>query len=267
MAILTGYFDDSSDPKRQKYMAVGGIVGGVVQLLDLDILWSSATNGLTEPFRSTECETQHGQFAGWQKVDCDALMRSLVQAILRANVFDVGSIVPVEDYRAIFPDAGEYDPYFLALKHTLINMAKVGAGPPYDGLGDMDVRIVCEDSETTSSRALRVYQELKALPGWTWRKALVGFSTAPKKLMALQAADMVAREAYKHAANLGVRNTRKPVKILNERLSFHLWTRETLEYLRDNGGPSNLDALTNWGKMGPSRPQMHRFCGSTFDLA
>jgi hypothetical protein len=231
------------------------------------MFWSSATKGLTEPFRSTDCETQHGQFEGWQKADCDALMKSLVRAILSAYVFGVGSIVPVEDYRAMFPDAGEYDPYFLALKHTLINMAKVGAGPPYDWLGDMDVRIVCEDSDTTSSGAFRVYQELKAFPGWTWGRALAGFSTVSKKLMALQAADMVAREAYKHAANLGERKTRKPVKVLNERLSFHLWTRETLEFLRDNGGPSNLDALTNWGKPGPPRPQMHRFCGSTFDLA
>ena len=66
------------------------------------------------------------------------LMRSLVQAILSANVFGVGSIVPVQDYRTIFPHAGEYDPYFPALKHTLINMAKVGAGP---SVGSRDLGI------------------------------------------------------------------------------------------------------------------------------
>jgi hypothetical protein len=266
LAILEAYLDDSSDPKRQQYMAVGGIVLAGWQPIDFEVLWANATKMLTEPFRSTDCETQHGQFSEWSKTDCTRLMVDLVRILQKTEVHSIGCIVPVSDYRDVFPGSSEYDPYFLALKHTLINMAKVGFGEG-DGSGKIDVRVVCEDSETTSSKAHQVYGELKAFPGWEWGRSLAGFSTAPKTVRALQAADMIAREAYKHAANLGVRKTRKPVKALHQILSFHLWTRDTLEYLRDKGSQSNLDALANWGQRGPKPPQMQRFYGSTFDMA
>ena len=84
--------------------------------------------------------------------------------------------------------------------------------------------------------------------------------------MALQAADLMAREAFKHADNLGVRRTRKPVKELHDRISFHLWTKQSLEYLKDNGGPDNLATLIGWAQGSIKPPQMVRFTGSSFDL-
>lgn len=250
MAILHAYFDDSSDSKHQRFMAVGGLVGVDAQFTDLDIYWSHETNGLA-PFRSTECETQHGQFKNWSKRDCDSLMARLVSAIRKSHLLAYGSVVPVDDYRQVFPNADEYDPYFLALRHTIINMAFVGSVRS-DGTDkkNVDVKICVEDSDATSRRALRVYNELKAFSGWTWGRSLAGFSTASKKLMALQGADLMAREAYKHADNLGVRKTRKPVKALHDKTHFHIWNRSTLEHLRDAGGPTNLNALTHWGDTG-----------------
>ena len=171
------------------------------------------------------------------------------------------------DYRSVFSDADEYDPHFLALRHALINVACVGAVSRGDTLGTIGIRICCEDSTTTSNREKKIYDELKDFAGWRWGKAFVGFSTARKELMALQAADLIAREAYKHAVNRGVRPTRKPVKVLHQLLSFHLWTRPALEYLRDAGGPSSLKALTGWGQSAIKPPQMLRFSGATFDLA
>jgi len=146
-------------------------------------------------------------------------------------------------------------------------VAYIGAVRNSDRAGIIDIRTVCEDSEATSNAAKRVYDELKSFDGWIWKKALAGFSTASKKLMALQASDMIAREAYKHAANIGIRKTRKPVKALHRNVSFHLWTRDALEYLRDAGGPNSLLALTTWGQTGVNPPQMSRFWGPTFDLS
>jgi hypothetical protein len=267
MTKLHAYFDDSADPKHERYMAVGGLVGTGVQFDELDIFWCSATNGLTEPFRSTECECQQGQFSTWNKSDCDSLMKQLVEIIRQTQLHGVGFIVPVADYRHVFPDAQEYDPYFLAVRHTLINMAYVASPKPsLDRAGKIDLRIVCEESTTTSARAKKIYDELKTFPGWRWGKAIAGFSTGTKRLMPLQAADLIAREAYKHAVNLGMRPTRKPVKTLHNRLSFHLWTRPALEYLRDHGGPADLTTLTGWGQSAEKPPQMHRFYGTTFDL-
>jgi hypothetical protein len=50
------------------------------------------------------------------------------------------------------------------------------------------------------------------------------------------------------ALNLGIRKTRKPDRTLHRRTSFHLWTLEALEFLRDHGGPENLAFLTQWGQ-------------------
>ena len=266
MATLHAYFDDSADSRHEEYQAVGGLVGSSGQFDILDILWADATTNLSEPFHATDCETQHGQFEGWDKAACDALMKRLVAVIRKTDLHGVGFIVPVQEYRTVFPRSEGFDPYFLALRQTLINMAYISSPKrSIDSIGRIDVKIVCEDGPTHNV-AKRIYDELKQFNGWTWGRSLAGFTAGSKRIMALQASDLIAREAYKHAANLGIRRTRKPVKALNDRLSFHLWTKQCLEYLRDNGSPTDLAFITGWGQGLTKPPQMHRFYGSTFDL-
>src|ERR1700685_919088 len=67
-------FDDSSDDKRQEYVSAGGLICKEEQWIAFGKDWVVATQHLSEPFRSTDCECQHGQFARWDKKDCDALM-------------------------------------------------------------------------------------------------------------------------------------------------------------------------------------------------
>jgi len=265
MATLHAYFDDSADSKHAEYQAVGGLVGSGTQFDFLDILWADATKDLKEPFHATDCETQHGQFEGWEKQDCDELMKQLVTVIRRTDLHGVGFVVPVGAFRAIFPEAEDFDPYFLALRQTLINMAYISCPTKSDSCNRIDVQVMCEDGPTYNV-AERIYDELKNFNGWTWGKSLSGFKAGSKRRMSLQASDLVAREAYKHAANLGIRKTRKPVKALHDVLSFHLWTPQCLEYLRDNGGPKDLALLAGWGQGHVKPPQMLRFYGSTFDL-
>jgi hypothetical protein len=66
-AMIFAYFDDSADKRRERYFAAGGLVGGVQQWAECDIHWQYETRELSEPFRSTECECGHGQFAKWDK--------------------------------------------------------------------------------------------------------------------------------------------------------------------------------------------------------
>lgn len=62
VAMLGGYLDDSSDHHRDHYVSFGGILGDVRQIDLFNLLWIDATHELKEPFRSTDCETGHGQF-------------------------------------------------------------------------------------------------------------------------------------------------------------------------------------------------------------
>jgi hypothetical protein len=75
-AMMFSYLDDSADPRRERYAATGGLIATEEQWTRSTFYtdWSVATLNLTEPFRSTNCETQHGQFKDWPKPKCDAAL-------------------------------------------------------------------------------------------------------------------------------------------------------------------------------------------------
>lgn len=252
-AMIFTYLDDSADKRREKYFAAGGLIGGEDQWATFDIRWLDETRELKEPFRSTDCETQHGQFENWPKPKCDGLMKALVGLIRWYHLSAFASIVPIADYRAVFPDAAEFDPYYLAVTHTIVNMGTIGER------AQQSVKLWFERGPT-SGRTLEIYQDLCNVRTWSaaWRLSNINFGS--KQLCPLQAADLVAREAFKHMDNLGVRPTRIPTERMKDMLIYIVWNKETLTYLRDHGGPGNLDLLTSWGnKKWPQVPQMTVF--------
>ena|ERR1022692_585592 len=263
-AMLLSYFDDSSDGKHRYYFAVGGLVGPESQWSDFHAPWALATKNLKEPFRSTECECQEGQFKGWDKSDCDALMDRLVSIVLDQRIHGYASVVPIATYKSVFPNCDEYDPYYLAIRHSIINMGELGHKEQrLRGTGGM--KCWFEDSTATRGKTRLIYEALRDLESW---KASVSLAPnaqfEPKTLRPLQAADLIAREAYKHFINLGRRKTRIPVDRLKHLLNFHLWSRPSLEFLRDNGGPEDINLLTSWESSIPKPPQFDRYWGDDF---
>jgi hypothetical protein len=261
--VLRGCFDDSGDDKRKRFASIGGLVGGPRQWEEFDKKWSVATYDLKEPFHSTDCEAQRGCCKGWSVEKSTALMKSLTKIIAFTKLGAFGAIVPITEYRAVFPKSNEYDPYFLVLKQAIINMAYLCRLAAMKGHADLVT--ICHEDGQTSPSAFQIYRDLKEVSGWRDSKYLVGFSVADKRLSGLQGADLVAREAFKHADNLGVRKTRKTVKAIQRGTSFHLWTRDSLEYLKSKGGPTNLKALTTWGQTGDPVPQMTNWFADGFD--
>jgi hypothetical protein len=251
--MIFTYLDDSSDKRREKYFAAGGLIGGESQWSTFDLRWLDETRELAEPFRSTDCETQHGQFKDWPKPKCDDLMGALVGLIRWYKLSAFASIVPISEYRAVFPEATEFDPYYLAVAHTIINMAVIGER------ASQYVKLWFEDGPT-SGRTFEIYHSLGNVNTWSAARWLTNIDFGSKRLCPLQAADLVAREAFKHMDNLGVRKTRIPTERMKDMLTYIVWNRETLTYLRDNGGPSNLYLLTSWGhKKWPRVPRMTVF--------
>jgi len=252
--MIFSYFDDSSDKRREKYFAAGGLIGGVEQWAQFDLRWAYSTRELEDPFRSTDCECGHGQFADWEKPKRDALMGELVGIIREFGLHAFASIIPISEYRKVFPDATEFDPYYLAVAHTIINMAVIG-----ERIGH-GMKLWFENNQNTSGSTFAIYNNLRNVKTWSAAQNLQNIDFGDKRLRPLQAADLVAREAFKHIDNLGMRPTRKPTERLKEHLAFILWTRETLEYLRTHNGPMNYDLLTSWGHAKwPRVPNMHTF--------
>lgn len=247
LSLLEAYFDDSSDDKRVKYCAFGGWIGSSAQWDAQLIGWNNASYGLKKPFRSTECEGGHGQFEGIEKPERDARMARMVDVLRATELHGFASIVPVPTFKEVFPERKEDDSYLVALEHSMMNMAYIG----HELL--MDVQIWFEQGPQ-KGMINRAFDSIVACKSWEPSKRLRSVTFDTKRSAHLQAADLVAREAFKHVDNKGIRPMRIPVKRLADRLAFVLWNRDTLEFLAKNGGPENIDVLAHWDDL-PRAPK------------
>lgn len=238
--MLECYFDDSSDDRREKYRASGGLIGNTDQWDAFEMAWSHATHALKEPFHSTDCECGHGQFADWSKQQRDELIKRLVTIIKGIRFAGFASIVPVRVYREAFPDCREDDAYLLTIPHAIMNVAFIAHGSK----ADVDVWF---ESGSKNGAIRNHFDSIKSL-AWEPAKRLRRISFDSKWLRPLQSADFVAREAFKHVDNLGKRPIRKPMRRLGERLYFIAWNEEALKHLAMNGGPRNLEFLARWDR-------------------
>ena len=212
--------------------------------------WAAETRHLKAPFRSTECECQQGQFKKWPKSDCDALMATLVGVIHECKLYGFASIVPVQAYRRAFHGAGKRDAFFLAVTQTVMNMAHIA------NQINQDVALWFEDGPA-AGRTVNIFHSVKKM-NWKPAKRLRSITLDSKELRPLQSADLVAREAFKHIQNLGVRPTRKPIIQMRDVLYFIEWSVPALEYLAQNGGPANLQLLSEWDSR-KDAPHLHMF--------
>jgi hypothetical protein len=192
-----------------------------------------------------------------------ALMESLVTVLLKHKLSGFASVVPIDIYKDVFPGCGEYDAYYLSVKHAIVALANVGnAERSRYGFGGL--KCWFEDSDSTARRTREIHRQLRAVPSWPCASCLEEVPLfESKRLIPLQAADLVAREAFKHFDNLGTRPIRIPVKRMEYYLNFSRWNRAGLEYVRDNGGPDNLETLTGWIANRPKAPNLEIFCGAT----
>jgi hypothetical protein len=242
--ILKAYFDDSSDNEMKEFVCCGGIVADDFMTAVLENYWAKATENLKEPFRSTECECQFGQFRSWKKVDCDALMIRLVDIFCDEH-FHTGtfaSVVPIDMYREVFPNSERKDPFRLSVRHAIVNMARLATKH------DLRVQLCFENGQEADVR--RAYSELDQCQEWNplERITLAGLSIGDKNCFALQAADFVAREGYKMAKNYGFRPYRKPVMRMLRRTAMNVWGMDCLRKFKAAGGLNNPAAITKLGE-------------------
>lgn len=242
--MIYSYFDDSGDDKREQFVVSGGILAHHRLWNGFEERWRDETRDLKKPFHATDCEAQRDQFKTWPKERCDELMARLVTAIIGFRLGGFASIVPIAAFQTVFGIADKVaaanTAYRLTVAHTIVNIARVGE------LNGHAVKFWFESAETDAA-TVRIYNGLRKLRCWENKDLLKQISFGDKQLRPLQGADLVAREAFKHAYNLGKRPTRIPVSRLWERISFLLWTQDDLERLRERGWPDDLGALACWG--------------------
>jgi hypothetical protein len=237
-----GYFDDSGDGNGTRITSIGGLVGLPEQWEKFDKRWKKAAKKLNGPFHATDCEALRGCCDGWAVSNRNELMDQLVTTILDCGVRCFGIVVPIQEYCAVFPNAKKLDPYFLAFRHMVANMAIIGEQSRV--LGRNDEINVCHESGNANSRLGEIFQEFLDFKEWENTRYLQGMYVGRKNLAGLQGADLVARETFKFADNQGKDlGIRIPVKRLHGRITFFPWNRECLERLKSYGGPESLKGL------------------------
>lgn len=239
-AMIHAYFDDSADGAGN-YVACGGVLGEAFSMTVIETMWADATKHLAEPFHSTDCESQREQFKAWSVESCRELMSSLVGILChpKIHVGAVGSVINVPYFQEVFPDTSAKDAYRVAVKHTIVTMARVARKH------NEKVKLWFE-SGPTNGITLDAYTTLSQHATWAWeeRHRLAGISFNDKSLIPLQAADIIAREAMKAALNHGIRPIRIPVKRIWNHAGILVLGKESLQELRDLGGHDSLDAIT-----------------------
>ncbi|MCU1249474.1 MAG: hypothetical protein JWQ49_2503 [Edaphobacter sp.] len=242
-AVIHAYFDDSADPLMNEYAVCGGVLGEAFHMTVIENLWVRATRHLEQPFRSTDCECQKGQFEKWEKSDCNQLMQNLVDILCsKPPVAAFATAVDIQLYREIFPNSHRDDPYRLALRHVLVGLVRLCRKNSHrakcwfeSGANDADILRAYND--------VRDHVFLKVIE----RNQLAGISFGDKTLAPLQAADLAARESLKASQNRGIRKTRKPLSRMWNNAGMVELGQECLLKLRDKGGPFSMKALDELG--------------------
>lgn len=252
---LEAYFDDSADAQGERFCASGGFFGVPEQWDDFVIAWSQETHELKEPFHATDCEGGsdgprefgYGQFADWPKDERVRLFTRLVDIVKHTGFAGFASIVPIQAYKKFFPNSSDGDAYLLTIPHTIINMAVMS------DRSNVEVKIWFEGGGPVGfiSETFKRIQKMN----WTPAKRLTSLAFDSKRRYELQAADLIAREAFKRFDNMGVRPMRIPLLRIGERVFFIKWTEHTLEYLAAHGGLDNLELLAHWDEY-PDAPKL-----------
>jgi len=251
------YFDDSSDERRERYFACGGFVGSPDQWDMFDAFWSVETYELSEPFHSTDCECGYGQFRDWPIPKRNDLMARLTAVVNKAGLLGYASILPVADFKSVFPGMGNREAMRIVFAHIMVNMAHIA------NQADKSLALWFENSPYDGV-ATNVLNDLREAE-WPPSQRLRGPHFESKELRPLQSADLVAREAFKHVDNLGVRPMRKSLIQISESLFFMLWNRGTLEHFAANGGPGNLRALWESRELPDANKLTHFFWNRSWD--
>jgi hypothetical protein len=243
------YFDDSSDEKHEQYFAYGGLIGSPDQWDEFQVQWGIETTGLEQPFHSADCDSGYGQFVGWPNEKRFDLMARLTAVIKRISLFGFASIIPVSDFKTVFPSLREREATQTAIAHVVVNMASV-ANRARDDFA------LWFESGNHNSWTVNVFERLRA-SGWEAINHVRGPAFENKQYQPMQAADLVAREAFKHIDNLGRRDPRKALVKISNTMFFMLWTVGTLKHFAENGGPDKLNALWESRELAETEKLMH----------
>ena len=224
MVMLTTYLDETghSQDERQKFVGIAGLMAKAEAWKRFEREWQRTLKKFNLPY--IHMKERATLFKGWPKSKLEKLSAKLWGIIREAKAIPLGSIIPMEDYRALGPELRKYliDPYYLAMQNC-VSLATLPAVPGAREFKHARVAMVFSDQVQFKNEAMRLYAAIEK----EWNEPIVGRgNVVPYKnvqkdrvdppvfrdmrvLLPLQAADMVAYEIYKEFEREYYKLTRK----------------------------------------------------------
>jgi hypothetical protein len=225
MVMLTTYLDETghSRNEHQKFVGIAGLMAKAEGWRRFEIQWKKTLKKFNVPY--IHMRERATLFKGWPKSKLDTLSAILWEIIREAKAIPLGSIIPMDDFRALEPELRKYliDPYYLAMQNC-VSLATIPALPGAREFKHARVAMVFSDQVEFKNEAMRLYGAIEK----EWNEPILGRGNVVphlnvqkdrvdppvfrdmRVLLPLQAADMVAYEIYKEYEREYYKLTRKP---------------------------------------------------------
>jgi hypothetical protein len=226
---ITAYFDESQDGVQSHVFALAGWTAWNVEWGMFERKWNSvlAVHQVPE-LHMREYESSWGSFKGWEpdrKIPLlSALIDTFEQSAAPPSSGPVGfwSAVPLKDYERYVegrPLKWEDDPAFLCFLYCLKRILPFTIGTP----DEVQIDFVFDQKPELEQRMRAIFwqvQQLRDFAEFRHRFGTLQFASR-RDSAALQAADLLAYECYKHTANAPTgfpRSQRKSLARLKSRI-------------------------------------------------
>jgi hypothetical protein len=213
MLMLKAYMDETghSQDQRSRFNGMAGLITKEENWLVYEREWGKILKHFKIPYiHMTESMEM---FAGWSDAKVKDLSRCVWEIIIGIEALPLGSIVPMDDYRAIETQLKPYvlDPYYLTMQDCMHLALVFVTGGPFDSGVNPRVAIVFSDQAEFRYEGMQMF-EAAIKYSKDLKKDLVD---APafrdmKLLTPLQAADVVAYEIYKEYDRIYYQRNRPP---------------------------------------------------------
>ncbi|MGB2731183.1 MAG: DUF3800 domain-containing protein [Methylovirgula sp.] len=218
LAMLNSYFDDSGTHDDSEIVVVAGIFGTEGQLRGLDCNWKrhlvrplEDIGRLRRPlrrFHMYDCQAACGEFTGWERPEIDYFCRQLRKVIIESGVSGYICAVARKDWDELVKDdiraimgSAEGNCIRNCFVRTIQWAQHNTFDPQMTFVFDSRPSAVVRDAKVVCDAFQRHIEE----------PAVVGIAfLSSYKILPLQAADMLAWEAYQYANDLLLKGDTAP---------------------------------------------------------
>lgn len=248
--MISIFGDESADDEKKRVFAVGIVFGTQEQWDNLELKWVARTGGM--PFHAADCDSDRGAYRDKAHSENKSLYKDLTTLLRDSGLYGWGSVMDLQKYHEAMPRTLPNHPHY----HCFCNALLWVAGFVKNTLKDDSLKLTFDRRLEIEYNSTSIYNYLSQLPEWEGQPMMreeFGFSSV--KDVGIQAADLWARELFKHLDNQAYN---RPIRKSFEALAST--ARFGGEFYIDEfykGWKAMLDQVEN-SQVGPFKTNLYR---------